>query len=253
MAERQRLEARLDDLAGALEWPPVPDLADGVRAGIARARRRRLRFALLAAALAIALLGGAAAAAASPALRGEIIQRVPALPHPTPSASAPPGGAGARLDLGRRYPSLPAAEEAAHFRALVPAALGPPDEVWYRPEPGVLTLLYRPRAGLPASTDPDVGALVMEARANVTRSSFAKLIDERTRVQPVTVNGGAGFWVTGAAHGFLFLGGGGDAAGQPDNFRLAGDVLIWNQADLVVRIESGLDEQAALGVAGTVR
>jgi hypothetical protein len=249
MAELQRLEARLDDLAGAVAWPPAPDLRAGVRAAVARRRRARLTL-LLAAAVLTALLVGGAAAAVSLELRGAVIQRVPALPSPSPSPSpAQPGSdAGTGLDLGLRYPSLAAAERAAGFRALVPAALGPPDEVWYRSSPGVLTLLYRPRPGLPATSDSRVGALVMEARASVGQPSFAKLAKGDARIQPVTVNGGQGFWIGGAPHGFFFYEGGGD---RTDSFRLAGDVLIWNQAGLVVRIEARLDERAALRIAGT--
>jgi hypothetical protein len=67
----------------------------------------------------------------------------------------------------------------------------------------------------------------------------------------VTVNGGRGFWISGAPHAFIFLDG--LSGSRTDSFRLAGDVLIWNQAGLVVRIESGLDERAALRVAGTAR
>ncbi|HEY4026766.1 MAG TPA: hypothetical protein VGO86_10085 [Candidatus Dormibacteraeota bacterium] len=247
MAEHERLERRLAELGEALEWPPAPDLRPGVQAGIRRARRRRLRLVLIAAALALALLGGAAAAA-SIELRGAVIQQVPALPSPSPSP--PAGGAGMGLDLGQRQPSLAEAERAAGFRALVPAALGQPDEVWYRPAPGVLTLLYRPRAGLPSSGDPQVGAVVMEARATIGRSSFAKLAPGGSAVEPVTVNGGQGFWISGAPHAFFFY----DSAGgdRSDTFRLAGDVLIWNQAGLVVRIESGLDKGGARRVAGTV-
>jgi hypothetical protein len=245
VAELRRLEARLADLAGAVDWPASPDLRAGVGAGIAQARRRRLTLVLVAAALALALAGGTAAAAVVE-LRGATIQRVPSLPSPSPT---PPGAAGALLDLGRRYPSLAAAEGAAGFRALVPAALGQPDEVWYRASPGVLTLVYRPRPGLPASGDQDVGALVMEARASVSAPSFGKLLPAGATVQPLTVNGGQGFWISGAPHGAFFYGAPGD---RMDSFRLAGDVLIWNQRDLVVRIESGLDERGALGVAGTI-
>jgi hypothetical protein len=246
MAERP-VEARLVDLAGAVDWPPVPDVRPAVRARIARGRSRRRLLLLLAAALAaIALLGGAAAAA-SIELRGAIIQQVPALPSPSAGAS---GGTGAGLDLGDRYPTLAAAERAAGFRALVPATLGQPDETWFRPSPGVLTLLYHPRPGLPGTGETGVGALVMEARATVGQTSFVKLAPPRSAVQPVTVNGGRGFWVSGAPHAFFFYGGPGDD--RFDSFRLAGDVLIWNQGGLVVRIESGLDEPGALRLAGTV-
>ena len=245
MAETENVELRLAELPDAVGWPPTPDLWPAVRAGIARRRRRRLLLLLVAAAIGLALAGGAAAAA-SVGLRGALVQRVPRLPSPSPVA---PGPAGSRLVLGDRYASLSAAEAAAGFPALAPASLGPPDEVYYSSDSGVLTLLYLPRPGLPATEDPDVGALVMEARASVDGASFVKLVGPGTRVQPVTVNGGPGFWISGAPHGFFFYG----PRGSPDHFRLTGDVLIWNQAGLVIRIESGLDERAALAAAGTTR
>ena len=249
MAERDPLEQRLEALASELRWPATPDLQPAVRAGIASRRRRRVRLLLLVAAV-VAALAASAAAAASIGLRGVTIERVPRVVSPSPSASASapsPGSPGARLELGEREGSLADAEAAAGFQALVPASLGQPDAVYYRSR-GVITLVYRPRPGLPPSSDPEVGALVMEAHA-VDSPSFGKLVDGGGRVEPVTVNGGPGFWITGAPHGFFLYRDG----GQVDRFRLAGDVLIWNQAGLVVRIESGLDRTAALKTAGTVR
>jgi hypothetical protein len=247
MAELERLEARLTDLAAAVEWPRTPDLRPAVRSGIIvsrRRRRRQVRLLLIAAALALVLIGGAATAAYIE-LRGATIQTVPTLPSPSPTRSGP---IGSRLELGERYTSVGAAEQAAGFRALVPTSLGQPDEVYYRRSPDVLTLVYHPRADLPATSDTEVGALVMEAKASVDQSSFGKVIGPGGRLQPVTVNRGSGFWISGAPHGFFFYTGGGG-----DQFRLAGDVLIWNQGGLVVRIESALDEPKALALAGTMR
>lgn len=247
MAEPERLEARLADLAAVVAWPPTPRLSPAVRERIARRRRRRrLALALLAAALAVAVAGGAATAAYVE-LRGATIQRVPRLP--SPSGSPPGGTVGERLELGKRQDSLDAAASAAGFRPVVPVALGRPDEVYFRADPGLVTLVYRPRPGLPATGDPDAAVLVMEARASVDRRSFGKLSAPETQVQPVAVNGGAGFWISGAPHAFFFY-----ATGdRVDSLRLAGDALIWNQGGLVVRIESGLDERRALDIAGTVR
>ena len=248
MADLERLESRLTELAPGVEWPTTPDLRAGVRRGIARARRRRVQLLILAATLAVALAGGAAAATVFE-LHGATIQRVPRLPSPSPSGTAP-GPVGVRYDLGTRYENLAAAEKAAGFKALVPDSLGVPDEVYVRTAPTVLTLVYRPRASLPAvQDDPSVGALVMEASATVDRSSFGKLIGPGSTLKPVTVNGGAGFWIGGAPHGFFFYASGGH---DVDHFRLAGDVLIWNQAGLVVRIESALDDGQATSIAGTM-
>jgi hypothetical protein len=241
------VERLLAELGEAVEWPPTPDLGPRVRRRIERPGRRRpgLPLLLLAAALAAALASGAALTAYL-GLRGATISRVQTLPSPSPRE---PEGVGARLDLGARYGSPAEAAAAAGFTPAVPQGLGEPDEVYYRADPGVVTLLYRPRPGLPATSDPEVGALVMEARASVDRNSFAKLAGPGTSVEPVTVNGGPGFWVSGAPHGFFFYTG----SGRTDSFRLAGDVLVWNQGQLVVRIESSLDRDRALAAAGTVR
>ena len=250
MAELERLEARLTDRAAAFEWPSTPDLRTAVRSGIVvsrRRRRRQFRLLLIAAALAFVLAGGAATAVYIE-LRGATIQTVPTLPSPSPTQSGP---IGIRLDLGTRYASLGSAEQAAGFKALVPTSLGQPDEVYFRRSPDVLTLVYHPRADLTATGDPEVGALVMEARASVDESSFGKVVGPGGRLQPVTVNGGRGFWISGAPHGFFFYTGA--SSGRTDQFRLAGDVLIWNQGPLVVRIESALDEPKALALAGTMR
>jgi hypothetical protein len=246
MADPGRLETRLGDLARDFAWPPTPDLLPGVRDRLAQARRRR-RLVLLAAATLVAVLAGGTAAAAYIGLRGAALQRVPHLP---PSAPVPSGSVGVRLSLGDRYATLADAEAAAGFRALVPASLGTPDQVWYRGTPGVLTLLYRPRPDLRATSDPEVGALVMEARASVDEQSFGKLAGPGTQVQPLEVNGGSGFWISGAPHAFFLLQG---PSREADRFRLAGDVLIWNQAGRVVRIESSLSRERALALAGTVR
>src|SRR5262249_28871340 len=174
MADLERLEARLADLASAIEWPRTPDLRPAGRSGLVlsrRRRRRQLRLLVIAAALAVVLIGGAAAAAYIE-LRGATVQTVPTLPSPAPTVSGP---IGSRLDLGARYTSVGAAERAAGFRALVPTSLGQPDEVYFRSPPDVLTLVYHPRADLPATSDPQVAALLMMPRPSVHRSSLAHL------------------------------------------------------------------------------
>ena len=154
----------------------------------------------------------------------------------------------ARLDLGTRYGSVDEAGAAAGFRPLQPASLGPPDEVYYRSQGRIVTLLYHPRASLPATEDPEVGALVMEAPATLPEPPFVKVAGSGTSVRPVKVNGSPGYWISGAPHAYFFYRNGGD-----DRFRLAGNVLIWNQADLVVRIESSLPEAEVMATAHSVR
>jgi hypothetical protein len=248
MAEERRLESLLDELSSELEWPPTPDLREAVARRTRRRRGRGLAILLLAAALAATLAGGAVVSGYL-GLRGASVSRVHSLPSPpaTPTASAP-GGVASRLDLGTRYESVDQATSAAGFRPLVPASLGTPDEVYYRSQGRIVTLLYRPRAGLPATQDPVVGALVMEAPAQLPEPPFVKLVGPQSNVRPVTVNGGPGYWISGAPHAYFFY-----RNGLDDHFRLAGNVLIWNQGELAVRIESSLPEAAVTAAARSVR
>ncbi len=242
-----RLGEALDALAPDVVWPATPDVRSRVRARIDRRRRWKPVILLLAAALAL-VIGSSAAIAGYLALRGATVQVVQTLPSPSPQ---PPGSVGTRYELGQRYASIGEAGRVAGFRPLAPNGLGTPDLVYWRADPGVITLVYRPRPGLPAvREDPEIGALVMEARGSVDQASFGKLVAVQGQVKAVAVNGAQGFWVTGAQHGFFFYQHG--AGGQGDNFRLSGDALVWNQSGLVVRIESGLTEDRALQMAGTV-
>src|SRR5262249_30917803 len=117
---------------------------------------------------------------------------------------------------------------AARSRAPAPAPLAQPDEVYYGHSPDVLTRASPPREDLPATSDPEVGALVMVARASVDRRSFGKLVGPGARLEPVTVNGGSGFWISGAPHGFFFY----TTGGNLDPVRLARVVLILDPAGL---------------------
>jgi hypothetical protein len=248
MADEHRLETLLTEMAAELDWPPTPDLRRRVRRRIGRRRRPGLPVLLLAAALA-ASLAAAATVGAYLGLRGASIQRVPFLPSPPATATpAAPTDVAARLDLGTRYASVDQAAAAAGFKPLVPSTMGPPDEVYFRSEGRVVTLLYRPRNGLPATEDPEVGALVMEAPATLPEPPFVKLVGPQTSIKRVTVNGGPGYWISGAQHAYFFY-----RDGANDHFRLAGNVLIWNQAAQVVRIESSLPEAEATAAARSVR
>jgi hypothetical protein len=250
VADQARLERLLAEVAADLEWPATPDIASSVGRRIRR-RRPGLTVLLLAAALAGALALGTAVTLYV-GFRGVTISRVQSLPTTSTSPSASSAGAatvGSRLRLGRLYPSRAALEQAAGFRPLLPGSLGEPDEVYYRADAGVVTLLYRPRPDLPATSDPEVGALVMEVRASVDRGSFGKMVASGGRIEPVTVNGGPGFWISGAPHGFLIYA----RTGTVDEFRLTGDVLIWAQGDLAIRIESSLGREQALAAAAAVK
>lgn len=272
MAEREPsadLERALAELGRHVAYPLTPDLAGRVRARLATAPARRpsawerlfagpSRLAGLLAAALVAVAG----LAASPEVRtvvaerlgllGAPIEQVPALPPPVPSVTAPAGGA---LDLGE-----PTTLEAARTRlpVLVPTLpeLGPPDAVYLAPAPAGerVGLVYAARLGLVPSPETGASLLVLEARVpagGFEPTVLRKSAGPNTRLEEVTVNGGRGVWLEGAPH-VLFLP---DASGQfhEDQVRLAGNVLLWEQAGLLLRLEGGLSRDQALQIAASVR
>ena len=241
------LEERLGELARLIEWPPTPDLRAGVRRRIEPRSGRGLALLLVAAAIAVAF-GTQVAVAHYLELRGATLRSVPALPSP---AAQQAGDAGRRYALGDRYRSVGDTARVAGFTPLVPAALGRPDQVYYRRDDGVVTLVYRPRPDLPPSLDPQVGALVMEARGRVSQPGFGKLQGPGTSVEEVAVGADRGYWVSGAPHGFFFYEAGNRSS--YDTLRLSGSALIWNRGRLLLRIESGLGREPSVRLAQSLR
>ena len=241
------LEERLHDLAAHVELPAEPDVAApvmarvradagaGRRAPVARFGRRRLAIPLAVLAL---LVGGVAAvpSARSAVLRwlgleGVRIERVPEAPTPAPTT----------LELGERVP-LPAG-------ALVPDELGEPDEVYRDRE--FLTLLYRPRDGLPEAEASGAGALVTQFPGQPREELIQKLAGPDTTIDAVEVDGEPGYWLAGAAHGLIYLHPTGDIREAP--MRLAGPTLVWRRGDLTLRLEADLSKSRALAIARSVR
>jgi hypothetical protein len=228
------LEDRLSALA--VEWPQEPDVAGRVRARLeARPRRRWPRLAIP---FAVLVLVAAVPPARSTVLDwlglgGETIQRVPKVPTPTP-VTVP-------LDLGTRVP-LPRS-------ALVPRALGRPDAVYEAGD--IVTLLYRPRRGLPESEYTGAGALVSEFPGRTNAGYVRKMAGPHTRIDRVTVGGEPGFWIAGAAHGLLYEDPSG-AIGE-SRPRLAGQALVWRHGARTLRLEADIAKSRALAIARSVR
>jgi hypothetical protein len=242
------LEQQLETLGAGLHVPQAPDLAPGVLARLPERRGRRGRRGLrgrrgrparrtLALALAAGLLL-ASVAMAVPAtrhailrvlgLRGVSVERVEHLP------SLPPGP-GARLELGKRIP-VARARDAASFTALLPphataAYLG--GDV----AGGRISLLSGP-------------ALIIEFRGTAMPFIF-KLLGPGTHVHRVRVNGGPGVYIYGAPHEVMFEEFTGLA--RTDRIRLAGNVLLWQQGRLTLRIEGTRTLQQALVLAHSLR
>jgi hypothetical protein len=207
------------------------------------------------AAVVAALLVFSGAFAASPSVRQTVerwlgLRGVRIVQTPPPSTpSVRPSGHG--LDLGSKS-TLADAQRHLGQRILLPAGLGPPDEVWVQDLSvgGVeVFLVYRPGPGLPVTSQTGVGLLLSEFTGDIYRPGLEKF-GQPTQIKAVKVNGGQGFWIEGG-HGVMYLDVNGNAV--PDSLRLAGNVLLWQQGRLTLRIESALDRAGALRLAGSVR
>ena len=252
------LEQHLTELGSHLVFPATPPLAAAVRVRLSAewSRRRTPRWRLIAAALAaaLAIVFGIPPVRTAVAhwlgISGIVIRPVPSLPAATPPRASPSvSDLGRRLGLGT-VSSLRDAQALAGFVIAVPGSLGAPDAVYVRTEPGrVVTLVYRPRPGLPQSAQTGVGILITEFRGSVDPGLFQKLIVAGTPLTPVTVNGGQGYWIP-SVHGIAYELA--DGSIYPDQVRLAGPVLIFERGDMTVRIEGAGTEDRALAIAASL-
>jgi hypothetical protein len=233
------LEQQLLALGPRLELPPAPNLVPAVLARLPERRPRRARPAgrTIAITLAAALvLAGAAMAVPATrhailhvlGLRGVSIERVPRLP-PVPA------GTGRRLGLGKQIP-LAHARHAASFTALLPAH--PSAAYLDHDVPGGRISLLTGKT------------LIIEFRGTAI-PFILKLIGPGTRVKRLDVNSGPGAYLYGAPHEVIFQQSTGQI--QTDRIRLAGNVLIWQQGPLTLRIEGTHTLQQALALAHSMR
>jgi hypothetical protein len=251
------LERTLAEIGQRLDYPRR-DLWPAVRTRIAtgrvpwwRAFTPRLALAP-AATLAILL---AAVLALSPEVRARAaevlgirgIQIFPVTSTPTVQPSA-----GAEVFTGRRV-AMAEASSAAGFTVRAPAALGTPDAVYVESVGSAtrVTLVYASRPGIPVSPHAGVSAAVVEFRGTLDQVIIGKVVGPGTTVDPVTVNGGAGYWLAGEPHQFFYR----DASGTvlPETLRLAGNTLLWEADGVTYRLEANVSKDEALRIASTLR
>jgi hypothetical protein len=266
------LEQMLTGL-GPYVFPATPDLAGRVRSRLEREPAAHSRRSLTSTAtgrrslwlavalLLIALLGALAlfpetrsTIADRLGLRGVLIEWVDETPTPGPPRL------GAPLMLGRSV-TLDEAQKMVDFSILVPTAAGfdAPVDVYLldEGEGNMVSFVYAAGPGLPASDATGVGALLTQFRGEANRNLIEKgLVDDdgdsETRLEAVTVGDEPGFWISGAPHGFFFVCFG-DGECREERYRLAGDVLLWEQDGLTVRLESALSLEDALTIAESMR
>jgi hypothetical protein len=167
-----------------------------------------------------------------------------------PPASLRPFGQG--LDLGTPTTLVGAASQ-LDFDPILPTdpSLGPPDLVTVRPLliSEELFMVWKARAGLPASRATGVGLLVSEFKGRENRDVLGKFAAAGL-VRFVRVGSDPGFWIEGS-HEVGFL----DEHGNfvQDTLRVSDSALLWEHDGVLLRIESALPEAEVIRIAETFR
>jgi hypothetical protein len=278
------LELALVELGRSLAWPaPAPageDLATGARRRIVadevrpisapwrlRApRRRSLRSSLVLAAVAILLVAAIAAAiglglpgirisfSSSPPPSAALIPTASAAatasPRPSPSQSPSPsaGPLGWQLGLGSPI-TVGDLAASVDFALRLPPSVGTPASTWLLD--GRATAVWPAGPTLPPLEQPDLGLVLTEFRGDVDSGYFSKILSPGTTIEPVTVDGVTGYWISGRPHDLVFV----DPSGEPvfDSRRIVGDTLIWAKDGITYRLETGLDRNRAVAIANSLR
>jgi hypothetical protein len=247
------LERALVQLGQGLAFPEAPDVSGEVRRRLAaetppRFRPRRRSIAIALAVLAVAI---GAAMAVPPArtaileffhLRGVTVERVETLPRVPPAAEQ-------SLGLGWPVPLTSTGVPLVKLpEQLVPSALGPPDAAYVSEEPyGLrLTMVYEPGEGVPESRYSGVGILVSEFVGENATGFVEKMVDSGTEVEVLHVGGYPALWIQGGPHAVLFEG---EGRVFEDHGRLAGNTLLVERNDVLVRIEGEISRARAVEIA----
>ena len=98
----------------------------------------------------------------------------------------------------------------------------------------------------------DIGAIITEWGGELFDGFATKWLDrDHGIVEPVTVRGAPGFWVSGMPHVLEFL----DVASgiRRPMTRLVGNVLVWQDDGVVYRIETPGERDPAIAIAESMR
>ena len=244
------LERALVSLGAELAYPEAPDVSGAVLRRVAESARARRRRALVLAFVVLAVAVGAAMAVPQARtaileffrLRGATVERVETLPRVPPAAEN-------ALDLGLPMPITRSGHPKVKIpEVLVPEALGRPDAAYVSEEPyGLrLTMVYEPGEGVPESPYTGVGILVSEFVGGGVTRYVEKLADGGTRVEQLEVGPYPAIWLEGGPHVVLFEN---DGRVWDDQGRLAGNTLLVERNDVLVRIEGEIGRERAVEIA----
>ncbi|HEX6475220.1 MAG TPA: hypothetical protein VF114_09085 [Candidatus Limnocylindria bacterium] len=240
------MEAALADLAGAVEWPPTPQLAEAVADAI-RARTSRgfgwrpARRGLVLGILAALLIVGLAAAI------GYAVGGLRILHSGEPPGSPLAPELVAERGLGQRVTLEEAIEQLDGLLVPTDSTLGTPDHVYYDAGTDAVALAWTDRPGLPADPESGLGIVITQFRADIGPETFEKLLNEGVVVKQVVVGDTTGYWIEGGQHFFYFR----DANGNvvDSTIRLVGTTLMWERDGYTARIEGAPNVGAAKKIA----
>ena len=142
-------------------------------------------------------------------------------------------------NLGRPT-TVDAAGAALGFDVLVPAELGEPDGVFIDGDASHVALTWLPDGRLPQIPGVPWGAILIEFGGDEVQAVKSVLIDG---AEWVDAGGVRGYWL--AQPHMLQLADG-------TTFRVRGNVLIFQRGRTTLRLESGLDQAAAIRLAASV-
>ncbi len=150
-----------------------------------------------------------------------------------PSTAQGPSGGGPEAVLA----DVAAAERLVGFPVLVPAALGPPDEVSVLDE-RVVSMTYQGRG------------VRLDQFAGRVDPAFAKTLPPQNEVTWVRVGDVEGLWVRGP-HELVYVDR--DGRRHTESARQASDTLLWQLGDVTFRLEGTFTTDEAVAIAETVR
>jgi len=134
----------------------------------------------------------------------------------------------------------------------VPAALPSPATVWVRGsgDGRIATMAWRAAPGQPVLEHSDLSVLLMAVPGEAEEGFLEKALPEGTRLEPVSIDGDRGWWISGAVHELLYR--------RPDGLddllrtRLVGDTLVFSRDGTLYRFESALGREATIAIARTL-
>jgi hypothetical protein len=114
----------------------------------------------------------------------------------------------------------------------------------------MVSLLYKPRTGLPETAETGAGALIMQFATSQPVNYLGKQVAEGDQLSFEHVHGEDAIWIDGA-HTLALLTDPSRGCCD-DTERAAGNVLLWEQGDQTFRFESTLTKDEAIAIAESV-